>query len=376
MKQFYSLTLALTCLSLSLSSSAQTYSGGTYTAVQPGDWHTASGPGIWQAAEPPQNCNNCLIVLNVPGTVNLNTSVTLSGASQLVVGGTNSTTLQIGNSNPSAGFSTSNNIILANDGTNSVISLTGSGAAVNAAGSGSFDGVLISFTGGTTTSYFKEIGETPGFFQGNSIAGPGVAAGHGNTLTGPATLTSTGTLPIILADFSASVANGAVDLAWTTELEINSSHFVVQSSTNAGASWNNVATLTAHDNSSVALNYSYADSKPATGTSEYRLQMVDLDGKYAYSPVKVVRIGLISSVSIYPNPARDYVNVVLSGDASVSANIRLINQSGQLLMEKNVSNAGGTTVALSVSGYPQGNYLIIVTGSDGTQQVNKVLISK
>jgi hypothetical protein len=376
MKQFYTLTLVFACLSLSLSSSAQTYSGGTYTAVQPGNWHTASGPGIWQAAEPPQNCSNCLIVLNVPGTVYLNTSVTLSGASQLVVGSTNPTTLQIGNSNPSAGFSTSNNIILANDGTNSVISLAGSGAVVNAAGSGSFDGALISFSDGTTTSYFKEIGETPGFFQGNSIAGPGVAAGHGNTLTGPVTLSSTGTLPIILADFSTSVANGAIDLAWTTEMEINSDHFVVQSSTSAGASWNNIATLAAHGNSAIAINYSYTDSKPATGTSEYRLQMVDRDGKYAYSPVKAVRIGLISSVSLYPNPARDYVNVVLSGDASVSANIRLLNQSGQLLMEKNVSNAGGTTVPLSVSGYPQGNYLILVTASDGVQQVSKVFISK
>ncbi len=219
------------------------------------------------------------------------------------------------------------------------------------------------------------MGNAPSGFLGNTIGSSG-PADYGTTLTGPVTLSSIGTLPIILADFNAIVDNGSVDLAWTTELEINSDHFVVQSSTNAGASWNNLGTIAAHGNSATPINYSFTDSKPATGTSEYRLQMVDRDGKTAYSTVKAVRIGLISSVSIYPNPAKDYVNVVLTGDASVSANIRLINQSGQLLMEKNVSNAGGTTVPLSVSGYPQGNYLIIVTGSDGTQQVNKVLISK
>jgi hypothetical protein len=68
--------------------------------------------------------------------------------------------------------------------------------------------------------------------------------------------------------------------------------------------------------------------------------------------------------------------VVLTGDASVSANIRLVNLTGQMLMEKNVSNAGGTTVPLTVSGFPQGTYLVVVTGSDGTKQVNKLLITK
>src|ERR1700756_5660193 len=99
MKQLYSGALVVLTLSfLTLSASAQ-YSGGVYTAVQPGNWHTTSGPGIWQSAEPPQNCVNCEIVINVNGLVVLNTSVTLSGTSELFLGGTgNNTTLSIGNS--------------------------------------------------------------------------------------------------------------------------------------------------------------------------------------------------------------------------------------------------------------------------------------
>jgi len=375
MKKFYTLSLVLTCLSLSLSSSAQTYSGGTYTAVQAGDWHVTSGPGIWQAAEPPQDCNNCLITLNVLGTVNLNTNITMSGNSALIIGGIgNTTVLTIGNSGASA-FAGSYSITLANDGTNSTIQLANGSSFINASGAGTYDGILTSFSSNGATAFFKQVGTAPSGFFGNTVASSSNPS-DGATLTGAVTLSSTGTLPIILSEFSAVVDNGSVDLAWTTELEINSDHFVVQSSTNAGASWNNLSTIAAHGNSAMPINYSFTDSRPATGTTEYRLQMVDRDGKIAYSTVKAVRIGLISSVSIYPNPAKDYVNVVLSGDASVSANIRLINESGQLLMEKNVSNAGGTIVPLSVSGYPQGNYLVLVTGSDGTQQVNKVLISR
>jgi hypothetical protein len=375
MKKLYTLTLVIPCLFFfTLSSSAQ-FSGGTYTAVTAGNWHTVSGPGIWQAAEPPQNCANCLIVINVEGTVTLNTNVNLSSASMVMIGGAgNTTVLEIDNSG-STGFAGSNSIILANDGTTSTIELVNGSAIVNAASAGTYDGILTSFISSGVTTYFKQVGNAPGGFVGNTVASNQPAA-RGTTLVGAANLSSIGILPIILADFSAVVDNGAVDLAWTTDLEVNSDHFVVQSSTNAGASWDNIGTVNAQGNSAVAVNYSFTDKRAAAGTSEYRLEMVDRDGKTAYSAVKAVRIGLMSSVSVYPNPATDYVNIALSGDASVNANIRLVNLSGQVMLEKNVTNAGGTIVPLTVSGFPQGSYLIVVTGSDGTKQVNKILVAK
>jgi hypothetical protein len=210
---------------------------------------------------------------------------------------------------------------------------------------------------------------------GNTVASNGNAS-YGTTLIGAANLNGSGTLPIILESFSAIATNGAVDLAWTTDLEINSDHFTIQSSTNAGSSWNTIATVEAAGNSASPVNYTFTDNKPVSGTSEYRLVLVDRDGKTAYSQVKAVRIGAVSSVSVYPNPAADYVNVTLSGDASVTANIRLVNLAGQVLLERNVTNAGGTTVALPVSAFPAGNYLIVVTGSEGSKQVSKVLIAK
>jgi hypothetical protein len=375
MKQLYSGTLVVFTLSLlTLSSSAQ-YTGGTYTAVQAGNWHTISGPGIWQAAEPPQDCNSCLIILNVNGTINLNTNVNLSSNSHVVIGGTGNTTeLLIGNSGAS-GFANSYSIILTNDGSQSEVQLANGSSLINAAGAGTYDGLLTSFTSGGSTTYFKQVGTAPNGFVNNSIESNGNAS-YGTTLVGAATLNSQGTLPIILGSFSAVVDNGAVDLAWTTDIEINSDHFTVQSSTNAGATWNTVGTVAAAGNSAAVLDYSFVDSHPASGTSEYRLVLVDRNGNTAYSAVKAVRIGSVTAVSVYPNPASEYVNVTLGGDASVSANIRLVNLAGQVLLEKTVANAGGTTVPLTISGYPSGNYLIVITASDGSKQVNKILITK
>jgi hypothetical protein len=374
MKQLYSGALVvLTLTFLSLSASAQ-YSGGVYVAVQPGNWHTISGPGIWQSAEPPQNCVNCQIIINVNGTVNLNTNVNLSSLSELVLGGAgNTTVLSVGNSN-AADFADSYSVIMANDGTDTKMIMANTNTIVNATSAGTYDGILTSFTSGGSTTYFKQVGIAPSGFVNNTIASNSAPA-H-DILVGPLNLNAQGTLPIILAHFSAVVANGSVDLAWTTDLEVNSDHFTIQSSSNAGNSWNTIGTVPAAGNSATVQNYSFTDSRPASGTSEYRLILVDRDGNTAYSPVKAVRIGSMSAVSVYPNPASDYINVTLTGETSVSANIRLVNLGGQILMEKNVTNAGGTTVPLTVSSYPAGNYMVVITGSDGSKQVNKILITR
>ena len=374
MKNFYTLTLVFSYLFLSLSSSAQ-YTGGTYTAVMTGNWHNTFG-SIWEPTEPPQNCSNCLIKVNVSGTVDLNTNVTLSNGSALLIGGTGNTTLlSIGNSGAS-GFSGSYSITLADDGTNSTVQLVNGNAIVNASSAGTYDGILLSYIAGSVAQYFKQIGNAPADFNGNSVVPVSDPVSYGALKAGPITLSSDGTLPIILANFNAVVDNSHVNLTWTTQLEINSDHFVVQSSTNAGASWNNIGTVAAHGNSSTPINYSFTDTKPANGTTEYRLEMVDKDGSTAYSTVVAVRIGLATSVSVYPNPASNNVNVVLGGSTSGNVSIRLVNTIGQLLMEKTVSSAAGTIVPLTVSNFPQGDYLIVVVGSDGTQQVNKLLIAK
>ncbi len=380
MKQLYSGTLVVLTLSLlSLSTSAQ-YTGGVYTVIQAGDWHTTSGPGIWKTVEPPTNCNNCQIVVNVNGTVNLNTNVNLSNTSMLIVGGkasdgsTNTTVLTIDNSNASD-FADSYSIILANDGTDTKLVMPNSSALLNASAAGVYDGLLTSFTSGGSTTYFKQVGNKPNGFANNTVVSNG-AASDGFLLAGPLNINSQGTLPIILDEFTAVVNKGSVDLEWSTALEINSDHFTVELSTNAGESWNTIGTVAAQGNSASITNYSFVDGHPAQGTSEYRLVLVDRDGKTAYSPVKAVRIGAIASVSVYPNPASDFINITLSGEATITANVRLVNMAGQVMLEKTVSNAGGTTVPLAVSSYPAGNYLVVVTAADGSKQVNKVLISK
>ncbi|HXD78431.1 MAG TPA: T9SS type A sorting domain-containing protein [Puia sp.] len=371
MKQFYSAVLTvLTLTFFSFTSSAQ--SGGTYTAIVSGNWHTPTGPGVWQAAEPPQNCSNCLIVLNSGVSLNLNANVNLSNATimQLASGAT----LTIGSSGATT-FANSYSLIIVNDATGSKIELADASSLINAKSAGDFDGVLTAFPSGGSTTYFKQIGNAPNGFVNNTIANNGNAS-FGNLVAGPNNLNSVGTLPVILADFNAAVDNGSVNLSWTTDMEANSDHFTVQASSNAGEKWNDLGSVQAAGTSASPINYSFRDGHPADGTNEYRLVMVDRDGRTAYSGVRAVRFGTAATVNVYPNPATDNVNITLGGEANFNANIRLVNLAGQVMLERNVTNAGGSTVALSVSSLPAGNYLIVITGSDGSKQVNKILIAR
>ena len=77
--------------------------------------------------------------------------------------------------------------------------------------------------------------------------------------------------------------------------------------------------------------YSYADETGnlQAGRIFYRIRQVDADGKIAYSAVQVVSLSPISSVTFYPNPARDRVHVL--GWETVSG-IQLYDLSGRLAL--------------------------------------------
>jgi len=410
MKKFY--TLICAGVFFTLSASAQ-WSGGQFMAFRPGNWLPTgptdltiwvSGDGVHNGAPPSVGnpgpagpnqglCNNCLIDLQVAGggTVTLNTGVTLTGGSELRVGP--GVTLLITPSN-ATNPRNANAVILTdqNPGQINRIVWQDGTAKVDASqltAADQFDGVYTSVENSTVTpavfTLTKQIGVAPKVFQGTDPANYSVTDasnavyGNGLSLAGPLTLANNSgvvSLPIIISAFSATLVDqNVVDLAWTTTLESNADHFAILRSVDAGTHWATLGTQAARGGT-VATDYTFTDSKPATGASEYRLQLVDKDGTYKYSEIKTIRNNLVSSVSIFPNPAHNYVNVALGGKSTLNVLISLYNQNGQLVQIKNVQNAGGTTVPLSVSGYSEGSYILVVNSSDGSKQVSKFLISK
>jgi len=77
------------------------------------------------------------------------------------------------------------------------------------------------------------------------------------------------------------------------------------------------------------------------------------------------------NVLVYPNPANSILNVNLSGFTSV-ANGRLYSSTGQLITSHQLLNGSNT---ISVDKLATGNYALVVTEANGTQQVYRIQVA-
>jgi hypothetical protein len=367
MKKFYLLTIGFILL-LANTTFAQ------FVATNSGNW---SSNATWAPGSKPSNpCNACTITINANVVVTLDVSIRFTGGTVLTIGSDASSPSALliptsGGTSIATGF----NILLDASNPNNKIVLRNGFSALTSIPGGLYDGVFADVANGTID--IKLIGNANMqslFFAGQPLASP-VQFPPNSSLSGPGTLSSSGALPIILDHFNAVLDGNKVDLEWTTLVEINSDHFAVERSDD-GSHWQTLGTVAAAGNSETKINYSFTDYSPSSGANYYRLQMVDRDGKFKYSPVKVVRGSLIKGFSVFPNPAREFLNVSVSADAPAQLTFRIVNPFGQVLLDRTFTNAAGTTVSLPVQNFPAGNYILTIAGKDGSSNVNKFMIAR
>jgi len=200
---------------------------------------------------------------------------------------------------------------------------------------------------------------------------------------GPSSLGSGGavaniTLPVVLVGFTAVLnSDKTITLNWDTKMEVNSKEFQVERSAD-GEIWSAIGVVAAQGNSSMPSNYVFTDASPLAGTNFYRLRMTDLDNSYGYTEVKVVRTSIVSAVSFFPNPAKEYVNVSLgtTNGTTAKVDVRLINMAGQVMQEKTAQAGAGVVVTFAVGNFPAGVYILSVVDANGTRETRQLMISK
>ena len=118
--------------------------------------------------------------------------------------------------------------------------------------------------------------------------------------------------------------------------------------------------------------YNFTDPAAAIGLTYYRLKMVDLDNTYDFSGVQSIKTIASANVRVYPNPAKDVVNISLPATA---ASVRFLNTAGQILQERKSVN-GNSTISIDVSNYNAGTYMVQVIHTDGSNRNSVLLIAK
>jgi hypothetical protein len=178
-------------------------------------------------------------------------------------------------------------------------------------------------------------------------------------------------LPVKYLSFDAVSANKAVTLNWATTEEINNNHFEVERSFN-GSSFTNIGIVLDGFANGTKKVYSLKDNSALLQENAivyYRLKQVDNNGRFTYSNILVVRTKNENNVEmqVSPNPFVQTLTVRFnSNEKTTNASVRIINLSGQTVINKGVSvNKGFNNVQLNgLSNLPSGVYVasLIVNG--------------
>jgi hypothetical protein len=188
-------------------------------------------------------------------------------------------------------------------------------------------------------------------------------------------------IPVELTDFSARCNDNRVELNWETAGEINSSRFEIEradvSATGYG-SFTKISEEKAAGKSNQKISYGPVVDKNVTkgNTYAYRLKMVDLDGKYTYSEVVEVTVGVSGSFSLseaIPNPAGNETTIEFTIAENSELQMAIYDLTGKNVM--NIMNgsiaSGNYTKRLDVSSLSNGYYNIVmnINGMTITRQL-------
>jgi len=186
-------------------------------------------------------------------------------------------------------------------------------------------------------------------------------------------------LPITLSAFTAQKSGNSVVLNWSTEMEKNVSHYIIERSTNGSDFVDAGLIFSTESNSSVHKEYSFNDDVKSMSASllYYRLKIVDLDGKYEQSAIRTIRTAEEkerTKILVYPNPAVSDVLITLPATwQNKQVIVQVVNTNG--LVVKNITDArAGQTENVNVAGLPPGIYIVkVISGKEtAVQQLIKM----
>lgn len=215
---------------------------------------------------------------------------------------------------------------------------------------------------------FDVTNTTAQFYGGSTFSNDGKGYGGSSYVF----ITSV-TLPVKLSSFTVISKNNDALLSWSVEnQEATASHFEIERSAN-GTDFSQVGTVNATTNQQES--YSYTDAKSnLSGTTYYRLKMVDKDGQFAYSDIKSVHFGNAAfAVSLYPNPVQNLTKLKVTLDQTQVIKVSVNNALGNLVQQFEITGQKGINEkSIDLSSVPAGSYMIRIEAGQNRKTMSVI----
>jgi hypothetical protein len=166
-------------------------------------------------------------------------------------------------------------------------------------------------------------------------------------------------------------------LEWATATETNNDYFTLEK-TKDGQTFEHVATIEGAGNSKSRLDYSFTDRNPFSGTSYYRLQQTDYDGKFEIFPlVTVQHIATDEELAIrkiYPNPFQQQFTIDFSADGD-DVELVVVNSKGEEVYKDNLNTYPGQNEYHFNQGHqlPSDVYLVYLKNGVKQTPANRII---
>jgi hypothetical protein len=182
-------------------------------------------------------------------------------------------------------------------------------------------------------------------------------------------------LPVTLTRFDAKLDNMGSELNWSTVTEDNLNRFEICRSAN-GQDFYPIGTVNATANSNEATDYNFTDntvSAAGAAVVYYRLKMVDNNGKYVWSNITTVKTNgsvKATTVTVYPNPTADFVNVNMNAETE-AGQISIVDAFGKTVQTEMTQM--NNNVQFDVRNLQNGIYFVQISNNDGSTTSSKFI---
>lgn len=178
------------------------------------------------------------------------------------------------------------------------------------------------------------------------------------------------TLPILLNSFNLDNSNHRTQITFSTSLEINNSHFIIEWSPDA-RSWKAIGSIEGSGTSTISHQYKYLHESPKSGINYYRLTQVDYDGKHQTFPVKSIHFDVEAHDFTISPSLVDHDMELGFNQAVDQGQVEIYSMEGRLVANYQISN-GINSLRIDASNLQPGQY--IARFSNDYETINKKFI--
>lgn len=178
-------------------------------------------------------------------------------------------------------------------------------------------------------------------------------------------------LPVEWLAFTARARGKNGLLNWSVVQDEAHRAFIVERSTtgNGNGEWADLVRIV-RSGPDGTTDYAYTDRTVTDGTYFYRLRQEDADGTTDHSIVRSVTISGTTGISVFPNPAGNWVKVQATAGGPSPLHYRLFNGLGQRVLEGVLPDGAAR---LNLEALPTAVYRLVVSDGESVRKVVKVV---